>query len=45
VSRVATITFACQAILDTFNMFLDLPHKEKLVYLEESGSKLYDENS
>jgi hypothetical protein len=26
-------------------MFLDLPHKEKLVYLEESGSKLYDENS
>jgi hypothetical protein len=43
VSRVATVTFACQAVLDTYNMFLDLPHKEKLVYLEESGSRLYDE--
>ena len=43
VSRVMSITLACQAILDSYNMFLDLPHKEKLVYLEESGSKLYDE--
>ena len=43
VSRVMSITLACQSILDSYNMFLDLPHKEKLVYLEESGSKLYDE--
>jgi hypothetical protein len=45
VSRVATITLACQAILDSYNMFLSLSHKEKLSYLEETGSKLYDENS
>jgi hypothetical protein len=42
VSRVATITLACQAILDSYNMFLGLSHKEKLSYLEETGSKLYD---
>lgn len=42
VSRIATVTFACQAILDAYNLFLDLPHKEKLVYLEESGSKIYE---
>jgi hypothetical protein len=45
VSRIATITLACQAILDSYNMFLSLSHKEKLSYLEETGSKLYDENS
>ena len=43
VSRVMSITLACQTILDSYNMFLDLPHKEKLIYLEETGSKLYDE--
>ena len=43
ISRVATITLACQAILDSYNMFLSLSHKEKLAYLEETGSKLYDE--
>ncbi len=42
VSRIMTVTLACQAILDSYNMFLDLSHKEKLVYLEESGSELYE---
>ena len=45
VSRVATITLACQAILDSYNMFLSLSHKEKLAYLEETGSKLYVETT
>lgn len=42
-SRIMSITLVCQAILDSYNMFLSLPHKEKLIYLEETGSKLYDE--
>lgn len=43
VSRVMTISLACQAILDVYNSFLDMPHKDKMNYIEESGSKLYDE--
>ena len=43
VSRIMTISFACQAILDVYNSFLEMSHKEKMVYIEESGSKLYDD--
>lgn len=43
VSRVMTISFACQAILDVYNSFLEMPYKDKINYIQESGSKVYDE--
>jgi hypothetical protein len=42
VSRVMTISLACQAILDVYNSFLEMPTKDKMIYIQESGSKLYE---
>lgn len=42
ISRLMSIHFACEAIIDAHNSFLELSPKEKLVYIEETGSTLYD---
>lgn len=42
ISRIMTVSFACQAILDVYNSFLEMPHKDKMNYIEEHGSKLND---
>ena len=42
VSRIMTVSLACQAILDVYNSFLEMPHKDKMIYIEENGSKLND---
>jgi hypothetical protein len=43
ISRVMTVSIACQSILDVYNSFLEMPTKDKMIYIQESGSKLYDE--
>ncbi len=41
-SRIVSTSLASEALLQEWNRFLELSYKEKLEYIKETGSKVYE---